>query len=65
MPKAKNKKAVVKRIKITASGKILRRNQMMNHLQNSKSSARVRRQQEPKGIHKSDEQRIRKMLPNL
>ncbi len=63
MPKTKNKKAIVKRVKITSSGKIMRRNQLMNHLKNSKSAARVRRQQEPKQLDGVDLKRVKHLLP--
>lgn len=44
MPKAKTKKIVAKRFKITGTGKVLRRVQGARHLRRKKNKARQRRQ---------------------
>jgi len=43
MPKMKTNKAVAKRIKITSSGKILRRRSGSGHLKSTKTPNRIRR----------------------
>lgn len=61
--KTKNKKAVVKRVRLTRTGKLMRRHQLMNHLKHSKGAKRVRRQQEPKAVEGVDVKRVKQMLP--
>ena len=43
MPKVKTRKAVAKRLKVTARGKILRRRPGAGHLKSRKSPKRLRR----------------------
>ncbi|MHC4561469.1 MAG: 50S ribosomal protein L35 [Planctomycetota bacterium] len=43
MPKMKTNKAVAKRIKVTARGKVLRRRPGISHLRSVKSPSRLRR----------------------
>ena len=43
MPKQKTKKALAKRVKITARGKVLRHRPGASHLKSRKSAARIRR----------------------
>ena len=43
MPKQKTKKALAKRVKITARGKVLRNRPGASHLRSRKSPARLRR----------------------
>jgi len=59
----KTKKAVAKRFKITASGKILRSSAGKRHLLQSKSSKRRRNMQGAKLVHERDEYRILQNLP--
>ena len=43
MPKMKTNKAVAKRVKVTARGKVLRRHPGAGHLKSRKSPSRIRR----------------------
>jgi large subunit ribosomal protein L35 len=67
MPKSiarrKTKKAVAKRFKITASGKILASQSGRRHLSSSKNRKRMRQLSKMKQIHKTDEKRIKANLP--
>jgi large subunit ribosomal protein L35 len=67
MPKAiarsKTKKAVRKRFKITASGKVLRSQASRRHLMSAKSAKRKRHLSKMARVHKTDEARIKMNLP--
>lgn len=63
MPKVKTKKAAVKRFKITKTGKILRRGQMMSHLKLKKRQWRIYRQKKTAHVAKADEKRIKRLIP--
>ena len=67
MPKAiarrKTKKAVAKRFKITASGKILTSHSGRRHLASKKNRKKMRKLAKSKQVHKTDEYRIRANLP--
>lgn len=43
MPKAKTKKAIAKRVKVTARGKVMRRVPGSGHLKSRKSPSQIRR----------------------
>lgn len=43
MPKMKTRKSIIKRIKVTATGKLMRRFSMNNHLKSAKSKNQIRR----------------------
>ncbi len=58
----KTKKAVNKRFKVTAKGKLMRTGGLSSHLKEHKSSRRLRSQAEPKEVNKSDETKIRRLL---
>ena len=45
--KQKTKKAIQKRFKVTATGKLLRGHAYSSHLKRKKSMSRIRRQKEP------------------
>jgi len=60
--KVKTKKAAKKRFVFTSTGKILRKGGLSSHLKEHKTTRRLRAQNEPKQIHKSDEKRIRRLL---
>ena len=49
MPKMKTNKAVAKRVKVTARGKVLRRSPGGGHLKSRKSPKRIRRFRKRKG----------------
>jgi len=61
--KAKTKKSVQKRFKITKTGKILRRGQMIRHLKAKKRKSRLRRQKVPKEVKGRQKRMIKKLLP--
>lgn len=62
MPKQKTKKSVLKRFKITARGKVLRRGSFARHLNAKKSKRRQRRQKIPKLVSKKIAKKIKKIL---
>lgn len=67
MPKAiarrKTKKAAAKRLKITATGKILRRKPGLRHLAASKSSKRKRRLRKVGQVHETMVKRMKECMP--
>lgn len=67
MPKpiarSKTKKAVAKRFKITASGKILASNAGRRHLASSKNRKRMRHLAKRKLVDGTDEARVKACLP--
>lgn len=63
MRKMKTKKALVKRIKITGSGKILRRHQLgVGHLKRKKSKGALARAKKLMEFSKGDAKRLKRML---
>ena len=65
MPKIKSKKAAVKRFKVTANGKILRRRAFGSHLLTHKSSSRKRRLKQKALISKGQRDTIKRIIPYL
>ena len=67
MPKAiarrKTKKAVAKRFKITATGKVMTSQSGRRHLSSSKNRKRKRHLAKMKQVDKTDEYRIKANLP--
>lgn len=61
--KAKTKKIVRKRFKITKTGKILYRGQAIRHLRSKKRKSRIRRQKRPKEVKGRQKRMIKKLLP--
>ena len=59
----KTRKAVAKRFKVTATGRVKRRSAGMRHLLSAKSSKRRRKLGMGAMVHKSDEQRVLQNLP--
>ena len=59
----KTKKSVSKRIKITATGKLLRRKPGLRHLASSKSSKRKRKLGKVGQVHKTMIARVKECLP--
>ena len=62
MPKLKTKKAVAKRIKITGTGKLMRRRPMKGHLKSSKSPKRIRNLRKSRPLSKSFTRSARRLL---
>lgn len=64
MPKLKTKKSVAKRIKITKTGKIIRRHQLAKgHLRAKKSKKKAHEYKRTLEVNKADRKRIKRMLP--
>ena len=67
MPKpiarAKTRKAVSKRFKITATGKVLRQQASRRHLLSNKSAKRKRQMAKSQVLDKTDEARIKLNMP--
>ena len=64
MPKMKTRKGVVKRFKLTASGKVKRRKAFARHLMTNKTSKRKRQLRQGTMVSSVDAKRIRSMLPS-
>lgn len=61
--KHKTKKSVIKRVKITKSGKLLRSHQLRaNHLRRHKSKGALRRHAVPITVAKGDAKQLKRML---
>lgn len=61
--KLKTKKAVVKRFKVTGTGKLMRSHQLRaNHLRRKKSKSALRRHQVPQQVSKGDAKQLKRML---
>ena len=65
MPKIKTKKSAAKRVKATGTGKLKRMRMYSGctHIRSNKSPKRVRGYRKPIVIHKTDEKRIRPLIP--
>ncbi len=65
MPKQKLKthKAMAKRVKLTASGKFLRRKVAISHLRRHKSSSLVRSADKSFQLKTADTRRLKRLLP--
>jgi len=63
MPKIKTKKSISKRVKVTASGKMLRRKAGKRHLLSGKTSKRKKALGKNTLISRADEKRVRRMIP--
>jgi len=63
MPKLKTKKSLAKKIKITATGKIMRSHQLRSgHLRSNKSKRALRKHARPMEVPKNIAKTMRKML---
>lgn len=63
MPKIKTNKGASKRFRKTKSGKVKRAKAYMGHILTKKTRKRKRNLRKSGYIHKSDEKRIKRMLP--
>jgi large subunit ribosomal protein L35 len=61
--KLKTHKAMAKRVKVTASGKFLRRKVAINHLRRNKSPEAVRSMDKMFPLATSDTRRLKRLLP--
>jgi large subunit ribosomal protein L35 len=62
MPKMKTDRGAAKRIKVTGSGRLRRRQAFRGHMLEHKSSVRTRRLARESDIAKADERATRRML---
>ena len=62
MPKLKTRKTAIKRFKVSANGKLMRRSTGLNHLMRKKSLNRRRRLLKGEELFKGDAKRIGRML---
>lgn len=63
MSKVKTRKSAAKRFKLTATGKLTRRQSGQKHLLQGKSSKRVRHLKGTKDVHETDLNRVTAQLP--
>ncbi len=64
MPKLKTHRGAAKRFKLTASGKIVRRKSLSQHILTSKTTKRKRNLRKPALISAADRKNVRHLLPN-
>jgi len=63
MPKQKTSKTILKRVKITSRGKILRRHQLgAGHLKRKKSKGALERQKRTSQYFKGEARKLRKVI---
>jgi len=62
MPKMKTRKAIVKRVKVTARGKIMRHRPLTGHLKSSKSPKRRRNLRKTRLVSKGFARQAKKLL---
>ncbi len=63
MSKMKTKKSILKRVKITSKGKILRRHQLgVGHLKRKKSKGALEKQKKNVEFFKGESKKLRKVL---
>ena len=63
MPKLKTHKGTAKRIGVTGTGKLMRMKGLRSHLRRNKSKRAKAMFDEMMPVHKSDQERIRKLIP--
>ena len=62
MPKMKTHRGAAKRIKVTGTGKLRRRQAFMNHILEKKPSTRTRRLNRETDVAPGDERKVRRLL---
>jgi large subunit ribosomal protein L35 len=65
MPKLKTRKSAKKRFRLTASGKLVRKQAGYSHMQRKKSNRRKRSLSQKALVSSSDKQRVLRMLGKL
>lgn len=60
--KQKTRKSLAKRVKITATGKVIRRTQNMRHLRRHKSKSQIRRMKAVKFLTGVQRKKVMRML---
>lgn len=63
MPKIKTNKSAAKRFKKTGTGKFKRRKPLKSHILTKKTAKRKRNLRKAALVHKTDEGRVRRMIP--
>ncbi len=63
MPKIKTNKSAVRKFKINASGKVLRKQAYKSHNTAKKSPKRIRQLRKVVGTSNGDTRRVKKLLP--
>lgn len=63
MPKMKTRRSVAKRFKVTGSGEFKRAKAFKSHILEHKSPARKRNLRKATLVHKTDHERVARMLP--
>lgn len=64
MPKQKTRKALVKKIKVSKSGKVTRRASGQNHFNSKDTGKETRAKRKDKRLFKTDEKNVLKALVN-
>jgi len=62
MPKMKSKRSLMKRIKVTGSGKVIRHHAYVSHLAPHKTTKQKRHLMKSTSLHKSDFKRIKYLI---
>jgi large subunit ribosomal protein L35 len=62
MPKMKTDRGAAKRVKVTGTGRLRRRQQNRSHLLEKKNSVRTRRLERETDFSRGDERRVKRML---
>ncbi|MDI3316028.1 MAG: 50S ribosomal protein L35 [Bacillota bacterium] len=63
MPKMKTHRGAAKRFKLTAKGHFRRQRAYNHHIARTKSKKQLRRLERPAVISRTDERRLRRLLP--
>ena len=62
MPKLKTRKGIVKRVRVTRNGKLVRRNSWMSHRLHQKSKKHKRKDHTEQPVAKADSKAVRRAL---
>ena len=62
MPKMKSKRALLKRIKVTGSGKLTRHHAYVSHMMKHKTTKQKRHLMKKANVHPSDYKRIKYLI---
>ena len=62
MPKLKTQKGIAKRVRVTRTGKLMRRSASKSHLLEHKSKKRKRKYEDKQPVDKTDRKAVRRAL---
>jgi large subunit ribosomal protein L35 len=62
MPKVKTRKSLLKRVKVTASGKLMRHIKGINHIKSSKTKARLRKAKKLFPLHQTLAKKVKQLI---